>query len=217
MVTPLLRIQDKVTAPPGKWRYTCPRTGHRIESFSHSAWLDQIKAFYKANDFPLSDDWIAEAEHQLCLLLPPGHCLYDDGSAPKHYVNARIGINEAINGTKAIGSFILNGANKVPQELAESRAKTCASCFFSVPTQGCGSCYGLASLVTSLAGNLETKSDPQLQGRVCSVCSCLNALQVHIPITDLKKGVTQEHMEILESAPHCWKRQEILQLQQTVE
>lgn len=89
----------------------------------------------------------------------------------------------------------------VPQEEAEDRAETCASCEHNQPADdaGCLGCFGLASRVMTIIGDRRTRVDSALN--FCNICGCSCAVQAFVPMEVLARVHKLE-----EFPPHCWKR-----------
>lgn len=198
-------IREFESVPDG-FRYTHPETGHTDRHVHKEVWLRMIRDHLRRMNLPIPDDIDAIAEDQCCRLLPPGFCVYADGSNPDRYINTRIGVDEIVNGTKVLASFIAHGMPVVEQSLAEARGKTCASCYANIATEGCSACRNFVSVVMEVSGNRKTSSDPYLERRACGVCKCATQAQIWLPIEILAKGMTPE-MDSLWPA-HCWKKNE---------
>lgn len=210
----LLRVIDRITTPPDKWIYVFPETGYRVRQVDYGAWVREIRRHYLDNGIPMPDDWLEQAEHQLCQSLPPGHCQYENGGEPDAFINRRFGVGDAINGTNVLLEFVKQGCPIVPQEVAEARAKTCAACYALVGIPGCSSCTGFANIVADACGARSTQSDHLLETKVCGVCHCSARANVWIPVKVSKQGVTDEMMKTFPG--FCWKRNEILAIGQPV-
>lgn len=209
-----LRLLQHTECCPDKWRFTVPQSGHTVRCFSWDGLLTQIKDYCRDNGFPVPT--VEDVEHQLCQILPPGWCAYEDGSAPAWYLDARISLDDVINGTKALGALMAAaiaaafGGEKptVSQELAESRASTCARCYMNVNIPGCLPCVGFANIVAEVASGITTPADPFL--KACLVCKCANEAQTRVKAEILSNGVPDE---MLPKFPEfCWKKIEIEKL-----
>lgn len=204
----MLILTQRGTTPPDKFRYTFPEDGHRVSSFSYDGWMAQIKTHAKDNGYTLPDNWIAQAEDQLCQLLPPGWCKYEDGRPVEGRVDARIGMDDILRGTRVFLEFVKSGGRIVEQEEAERRAKICGSCYMRAAIPGCAPCVGLANLVAEISGAKATKSDHLLETKSCLVCKCSANANVWIPVETSRVGVTPEMMGQWPS--FCWKKEELL-------
>lgn len=188
--------------PPDGYRFVHPETGHKSASTDERAWLKDIKKYREDNGFPPIDE--ADVYDQFCKLLPPGWCAYEDGSRPQWFVNTRLGVQDVLNGTKVLASFLLAGMPLVSPELAESRSVTCARCPFNVQISGCSPCVGLQSLIEQIGGSIKTSADASLQS--CAICKCSNRAQTRLPIELLKRGMTDDQADKWPS--FCWKANE---------
>lgn len=209
-------IREYESVPDG-FRYTHPETGHTDRHIHKEVWLRMIRDHLRRMNLPIPDDIDAIAEDQCCRLLPPGFCVYADGSNPDRYINARIGIDEIVNGTRvlieltkqaALSALGLAESPLVDQSLAEARAKTCSACYARIHPEGCSSCRNVMELVMSLKGDRKTASDAYLENKACGVCKCAAQAQVWVRADILAKGVTDEHMKMFPEG-FCWKRIEL--------
>lgn len=207
-----LRLIPRIETPPDDFRYVFPQDGVLIRAIERKNWFEKIADHYRMNNYERPEDWKEQAEAQLCSSMPPGWCKYEDGGEPKAFINRRFNFGDAVNGTNVLIEFVAQGAPLVPQELAESRARTCAACFALMQIPGCTSCSKFADMVARVSGARKTKADPILDSKACGVCACSAQANVWIPVEVSKAGVTQEMMDLFPS--HCWKKQEILALDQ---
>jgi hypothetical protein len=213
MTEDLLHLIVKERAPPDNFRYTFREDGHRIKSFHYYGWLRLIKKHYQDNQYPMPDDWVEIAEDQVCRLLPPGHCEYDNGEQPEYFVNTRFGLEDAINGTKALMAWTVSGFPLVSREVAEERGACCAACYANVNVPGCTSCVQFAGLVADVVGIEPLKSDTQLLNKVCAFCKCATRAHVWLPASVLRTGVSDEALAAMPS--WCFKKKAIAELEQT--
>lgn len=198
-------IREYESVPDG-FRYTHPETGHTDRHIHKEVWFKKIRDHLRWMNLPIPDDIEAIAEDQCCRLMPPGICVYEDGSNTDRFINTRIGIDEIVNGTKVLSSFFANGMPLVEQSLAESRGKTCSQCYANIHAEGCSSCRNLVGVVMEIAGARKTSADSHLENRACGVCKCATQAQVWLPIEILAKGMTPEMDELW--PPFCWKKNE---------
>lgn len=208
-----LRLIQHTECCPDSWRFTFRETGRTIRNFSWSGLVDNCKKYARDNDFAVPS--AEEIEDQLCKLLPPGWCVYETGELPQWFLDARITLDDIINGTKVLGSFILEGMPLVDKETAASNGKICAGCYANVPAPGCGPCVGLANLVASVAGSTPLESDPQLEGRACLYCKCASRANIWVPVEISQRGVSDETLERMPD--FCWKKNHITELRSSNE
>ena len=148
----LLKLRNTNEVPPDGYRYTDPNDGFRIGPINGKAdWLAAILKHKSDNGYPVESNWAELAEDQLVRILPPGWGFYDDGSLSEMHVDSRMSFDDVINGTKVLVEFVKQGTPLVSQELAESRGRTCSSCYFNQPVAGCAPCRGLSNLVEEVA------------------------------------------------------------------
>lgn len=203
----LLRYTQRET-PPDRWRWKCRHTGHRIESMAKASWFQEIEKFNRENGFEQPENWREIAEHELCMLLPPGFCEYRGGGAPeRQMLNTRTTAANIVAGTRVFLEWREQGMPLVTPEVAEQRAKTCAACYAAVPITGCGGCVGLVNLVLDIVGKGTTTADDELKTKSCAWCGCSALANVWIPAEVSQKGVTDEMLQT--EIPWCWKIREI--------
>jgi hypothetical protein len=200
------RLIDRSTVPPDSFRYFQSETRTTVRAPDYDNLFVEVAKHRKVNNIPLNALWEAEVENQLCEQLPPGFCKQEDPLKDRRNTFTRIGWDDVLHGTQAVASWVLSGGQHVDQALANSRAAVCAGCYYNVQIGGlCGGCTALQNLVARTTSGRHTSSDPFL--KACAVCKCANAVQVHMRIEDLEKGVPDP---MLGQFPNfCWKRQEI--------
>lgn len=198
-----LKLISHREVPPDGYRFTHPETGHKTESTDERAWLKAIKKYREDNGFPPIEE--ADIWDQFCKLLPPGLCVYDDGSKPAWFVTTRLGVRDVMRGTKAMAQFIFSGMALVSKEKADERAQICSRCYFNVPISGCAPCVGLASAILAISGANKTPSDASL--RSCAVCACSTKAKVWLSNEIIAKSTTEEQMQRFPD--FCWQRKEL--------
>jgi hypothetical protein len=202
-----LRLLDKVTCCPDAWRYTFS-DGRKLRNFSWDGLLGQVKDYAKWNEYPVPTE--ADVEDQLCRLLPPGWCEFEDGAPPNFFLENRIGIHDVVNGTNVLGSWMKEGMPLVEQSVAEERGKICAGCYANVTIPGCAPCVGMANLVAAVAGSTPISADPFLENKSCLYCKCASRANVWVPVEVSERGVSDE---VAANMPDfCWKKQAVQQL-----
>jgi hypothetical protein len=201
------RLIEKTTVPPDGFRYFQEETRTTVRAPDYDNLFVEVARHRKVNNIPLGPLWQAQVEDQLCQQLPSGFCKEQDAAQGRN-VFTRIGWEDVSRGTQSLTSWFTGGRRYVEQALADSRAATCARCYYNVQIGGiCAACQHLQNLTTKLVGGHKTSSDPFL--RACAICKCANAAQVQVPIEDLAKGVTEQMMS--QWPPFCWKGQELRQ------
>lgn len=191
------------TVPPDNYRWKHPVDGTPIESSDRKAWYNKIEQHYKDQGYPLPADWKEQAEDQLCRMLPPGWCLHDDGRMQFETINNRLEIGDFYRGMEVLAAVVADPEPFVSQEIAEQRARVCASCPANIAVPGCHSCHKFSNIIAQIKGIQETAADPML--KACAVCKCSNQAQVWVKVKLLERGVTADHMRLFELMPHCWK------------
>ncbi len=196
--------------PPDNLRFTHV-DGHVSISSDKASWHAKIEKHEKDNGRELSPTWKEDAQDQLCRLLPPGWCEYENGAGPDFFLNTRLDANAFKRGIAVLASIVLSPDPLVSPELAESRAKICAACPANTNIEGCQPCMKLSEAIANIKGSGTTSCDGIL--RQCACCACPSRANVWIKPELLKKGVEEEQMRKLRLFDHCWKWREIDALQ----
>lgn len=203
--------------PPDGFRYTFP-DGTTIQQIAYNDWLLKIKEHYERNGYRRPDNWVQIAEDQLCKLLPPGHCTYEDGNNVMQHIDTRLTAGQIYRGAVALTHLVVNGEDDlVPIEEAERRGRICSACCANVVVAGCIPCMGILNLVLTVIGpKRTTASDPYLKS--CACCKCPNTAHIHVKAEVLAKGVDEEQLKLYDLIPDCWKGKAIreYQAQQTI-
>ncbi len=197
------RLLDTAAVPPGNnldqyFRYTDPDTGYTVVARDHYSWIEQAKIHRRSNGLGIPIDFESRMESQLCEQLPPGWC---QRAPDEGWVNTRFNWDDIKNGMRAFVGLIQAG-KFVSQTEADRRAKICATCYLNQPVPGCTTCRKLGEFITGDIAKRSTPWDHKLQS--CSVCRCVNAVQVHFPIEALDKADTPENQALF-PASFCWK------------
>jgi hypothetical protein len=172
-----------------------------------ASWYDKIKKHEKDNGREIAPDWKEAAQDQLCRILPPGWCSYDNDSPQDFFINTRLTVNDMKRGIEVLAAIVMSPDPLVDQPLAESRARICAACPANIVIEGCAPCMKLSEKIANIKGSGVTESDPLL--KQCAACSCPSRANVWIKPELLKKGVEEEQMQKLRHFDHCWKWKEI--------
>lgn len=209
-----LKLIQYLECPPDQFRYKFREDGYMVKCFDYSGWLERIKEHRRINNYPTPEDWVAEAEDQLCKLLPPGWCRQDTGEPPEWFIDSRVGVDEVLRGTQVLASFVVQGMPLVDKSLAAERGAICAGCPFAANAAGCGPCVGLSNLIAEVAGTDALPSDALLANKSCLICGCAARAQIWLPIELLAKGVTPE-MDA-KWPEWCWKGKALNEFRQSV-
>lgn len=206
-----LRITYQV--PPGGFRHRCKHcTRAPITAMIWEDFLAGIRKHEENNQHPITP--VEEIENQLCELLPPGHCGYEDGSMPNSH-GCNVTGEEMLAGarslTKMAGEWIsgwFTGKSVwVDQDEANKRANICARCPRNVPSSACASCWVVSTakeLLEAIRGKKSTELDPNLDQ--CCVCSCDCKTIVWVRKDILVSHMTDDQIE--RSPKCCWKLQD---------
>ena len=117
------------------------------------------------------------------------------------------------SGVMAITEWQKDGAKAVPKEQAESRAAVCVECplngqgdftkWFTAPAAA-----AIRRQIEWLTGQkLATSLDAKLN--ICEGCLCAMRLKVHMPISYIKKSLSDETVAELRKGKNCWQLKEM--------
>jgi hypothetical protein len=200
---PLLKFHfSKSVTPCDRFRATMP-TGYVVTADNRDEWFGFIEKHHKDNDIPLPENWRAYYEDQLCRVLPPGMCEYEDGTGPSVHISTRFSILDLQRGTEMLARIATHPDPLVTQEVAEERGRVCAACPVNVRVGGCFACFSIPQLIVEIKGAHETKADKVLAN--CGICHCVNRAQVWVKDELLAKGITPDMHKKFQSLHHCWK------------
>lgn len=193
-----LRLPNEYTSPPGQWRYRVPETGQKFVGSNKQELLSQLRAHYEVNGYPFPDDIEAKIEDYICETVPD----YCEGTGKPSKPGLAHTFHVVMQGTKTLGSWFIKGREFVPQEQADRRAATCASCVLNDEPEGCTSCNmsKLHELVEKFVGKRKTSSHDRLKS--CRACLCNNRVKVWLPLKILIDNTEPEDKERL--TPQCW-------------
>ncbi len=148
-----------------------PETGRTVGPFS--GW-DQLRTnlqeHYRSTGYPVPENLFVLVESQICNQ-QPNYCTDSSGGVIS-------GVMSSVSHTfhtaySCLRTLISNLSGEKPtQQLAESRAKVCASCSENRPVVGCSRCNmgSLNSLIEKAVGAKRTQSDGSL--KFCGICHC---------------------------------------------
>jgi hypothetical protein len=160
--------------------------------------VQAAKNHLQANQLEIPINLEAQMQHQLCLTLPPGWCMYDDPNRPRP--NVSLSFNDVAAGIETFSNWIAQGREEVPQTEAERRALVCSRCYLNVNVTGCSGCQ---PMLTTILGLRKTKYDAAL--RSCAVCRCFLRAKVHFPIKSLLDNANPGVQEMYPG--FCWLKQ----------
>lgn len=182
------------------FRFQHKETLHWSCAVDYWTWESKIKEHRRANELPIEPNLMAIAEDQLCSTLPPELCTHAHEST---WVNRRFTLGDLRDGMKAFASLMAGGFQFVSQEEADRRAYICSSDVqFNKNVIGCGTCHKIAGMVVGDVAKRKTKYDDKL--KACMICGCVNAVQVHFPMSALDTTDTPEKQAAYPS--FCWKK-----------
>lgn len=180
------KLIEKMTVPPGGFRYLQSETRTWIEAPDYYELFRRVKDHRSANNIPLDNFWAEKVEHQLCETLPPGLCKEDPGVFKRNVFN-RLDWNDVYNGTQAFAAWALKGFGQVDQNLANARGNVCSRCPYNVSISGvCAACGHLQNLAAAFTRGRVSSADPFL--KACAVCKCSLRVKVWSPVEAISAG-----------------------------
>lgn len=199
----MLKFHQINNCPPGSYRGYVPETNFHVKAETWRSLLEKLHAHRVANGIPIKPGWIDEAEDYACQGLGPDVCHETD---PRFgwVSGAAMTIQALVAGTTVLGSWIIAGLPKVPQEQADKRSEACVSCMMNLDVHGCQPCAlpVFHTLVGKLIGSSRSKHHDQL--KACAVCGCSNAVKVWAPLEHIKKS-----FDYADRLPdNCWLKKE---------
>lgn len=200
----MLSLIDPTTVPPGGFRYVQAETNAKLDAPSLPELLVKVRDHRLGNHLPIPLEWKQDVEHWLCEQMPVGTCRHLVGTrdVPLPPVHRALSMAEAINGAKILGAWLFKGFEKVSQEVADNRSKTCAACPFNQPGDGCTTCAANAmrEAVTGVIGNSRSIAHDSIH--TCQVCGCNLKVAVFCPSDLLEKHKTASNDE--RKPDFCW-------------
>lgn len=177
-VSTKLALIKRSVCPPNGFRYVFPDDGFVVVAFTHTDWVENARAHLRANGREVPLDLEAQMEDQLCRVLEPGWCAFDDPNRPR--VSTDLSWDDVKGALATFGRWVRGGCKFASQSEAERRAEICVRCYMNTHIGGCSNCE---RLVSEVVGKLRTKNDGSL--RACAVCRCVLRAKVHFPIETL--------------------------------
>lgn len=159
------------------------------------------------------EEWVDAYNADICDRNGWNTYIMDGGAPPKWIAPTllrRLGVERVAAGAKTLLSWLGEGAEPVPSELAEKRSLTCAGCPFNQPAKLTDIFVRAASEMIrrqvefAKECGLNTVNDASLG--VCSACSCPLRLMVFVPLEYKIQSLDQETFDKLPE--HCWVKRE---------
>lgn len=191
----MIRILDKVTTPPGGWRYTEPDTGVKFDGLSYVAVVGLVRKHRVAMDLPVGGEWLQQFEHNLALQNP---------KAPQQEEGAKervLTADDVIKFVEVTRELLADG-KLVSEEEQMRRASICAAC----PKRGvlsCKFCGWLSRELTHMLGGRRVPKATEIYKHSCMACGCDLTAKTACPLPVLKK-VDERMGNTPEYAPGCW-------------
>lgn len=184
--------------PPGGWQFTDPMSGMLIYGGDYFDLREKVRKHRTINLYTSGPEIDNQLQEQICAKMSP--------AARSRFCReckmATQGRSVSLSDVKQFLIVAKNWIEKpalVSQVEADRRAEICAGCPKNVPIAGCHACRNLIKWSVALIGQCSTPFDSKLGA--CEVCGCGNQAQVHLPLSDLRKGITPE----MAFPSHCWK------------
>jgi len=191
-------VNEWGACPPDGYRYVFPEDGWLCHAWTYVDWVAAAKAHLTVNNKPIPPTLEADMQQQLCLVLPPGWCLYDDDNRPRP--STSLEWNDVVNGLKTFARWIAEGCSYVLQSEADRRAEICSRCYLNTNVQGCTACQ---KAVDEVVRDKRTKFDSVL--KACAVCKCMLRAKVHFPMSTL--DTDDETVQAMYPG-HCWQNKQ---------
>lgn len=194
------QFPNRVTSPPGGWRYRVPETGQTFEGVNESQLLEMLRAHYRANELEFPANIKDLIEQQICEK-HRDYCVDAGGRPP---VSPSKMASVAYHLAREYTMRLAGIDKRVTQERANDRAAICVNCTENVPREECTQCNMkvLRDLIVKIVGNRGTPFDDRLH--VCRVCLCENKAKIHLSLESLKRLTNKEEWAALPQT--CWMK-----------
>lgn len=206
----MLTVLSKNITPPGNWRYTVPQTGHTISSYDYTSFIRAYEDHCLANNIHLDVDYENHLLHEMCEKNQP------DWKDFCKQVNVRqqrkvLGFAAAMGFLNVLKTWISMGRKLEEPEVAEARAKICATCPLNTRKSGwgCGSCTSAFQKAISFVVGQKQTSYSSSCG-FCGVCGCAINAAVWFPKEAQMEGLTEgmkQQFRDPQLKSYCWKAQ----------
>jgi len=197
------RLADKNLVPPNNFRYTDPDTGWTTVSPTYYDWIANAKEHRRANGLAVAPDFPAQAEDQLCGLIPPHWCNRDAGDVTT-WVDTNFSLTDLKEGMAVFGHWASLGMPLVTQQEADRRGAICVTCPLNVAVSGCSACHRMASLITGTVAQKKGTYDDRL--KACAVCHCALKAKTWFPLDILESRDGEADRQRL-YPDFCWLKQ----------
>lgn len=201
----MIQVTDKMSTPPGGWRYTQPESGYTMVFLTFAELLSAVYKHRVANGYDTAEGWQDRFAEQLCRqlgLLGTNWCS-DTEAVVEPQGKRGLTAADVKRFLGSVAKMVAAGGDVfVDQATADSRSAVCKDCLFNTDIRGCLGCNGIAATVGKLLGQRRAAHHGQLKN--CGVCGCANRVKVWIK-TDVIDNSG------LEYPPHCWQLPETSQ------
>lgn len=207
-----LLLHNTSETPPGYWRYLVPETGRRFPDpkldpgkhyYAPSDLMNDLNHHYKANGLEVPADLFRRVQDQLCLLLPPDRCYYENASDRPVVARFHVTFDKVVAGTKSLIGWQMKGRPKASVDTINERSAVCVRCPYNVLPAGCATCNSpLVALVNAFVGSSKGKHDASIHS--CAVCGCALKALVQMPTEIIQEHLSQEQKAALPD--YCWQK-----------
>lgn len=193
--------------PPGGFRHRCRHcTCPLITALVWEDFLIKIRRHEEVNSHPIST--ISEIETQLCELLPPGHCKYEDGSTPDSH-GCNVDGEQMLAGARSllgmagqwVAGWFTGKSVWVDQAEANRRANICARCPRNVSVGSCPTCH-VVSTAKDILNGIKGEKTTDVDNFCDQCCGCGCDIKT---IVWIRKDILTPHMDASRHHENCWK------------
>jgi hypothetical protein len=226
IVSIMARLKDRQRHIPGGYRMRIPALKYQSSSnLSFDSLVREVQRVILANlrvarehglptEIHKIEEWVDRDNADLCERNGWTTYYMTDGGAPPKWIAPtllrRLGVERVAAGAKSLLSWLGEGAQPVPPQLAEKRSNICSQCEFNRAAN-------LGDIFVRTASEmirrqvefarecgLKTLNDDRLG--ICSVCTCPLKLMVHVGLEHKLKSLDEETFSKLPG--HCWVKRE---------
>lgn len=199
----MYKLIDTGKTPSCGWNYKSPHTDVVIKGKSFDDLVKKVRANLELNNVSFDPTrLVPEIMDDLCKRSITGTC--------EGFINWFVNTARTVmNGTNALAIMIRRGEGAfVPHQLAEERAKNCASCIYNVSNPGCITCKGFKTIIDSARRGRTTTLDGELN--TCGICGCFIQALVHVDADILRITTPRKMLKYYPDS--CWKKLDIKEI-----
>lgn len=188
------------------WFYIQPETGAEIKGTTWTIFLNNIRAYRKANGLPIGLGFEDEIEAYVCEHQSSECEQRIDGKPRKRAFT----LDDIVAGSRVMLSHWFNNRKVVDRKEAERRADICVGCpmntKFAKPCSGV--CAALAEVVNAVTNAQGTDRDYKLHQ--CEICNCYLSAAIWVSL-DLQVNVLSDDQKAaFEAVQPCWKKASLI-------